>query len=121
MNALVSFALAEQPLPGAALALERFEVGIGAVPAGPSPMLAGWSVSDLGAEWSDDSVTASPREREVKGKLDTPQTLRPTTAATGREEVVTIAESGMPNKTVLAVDSGLLENVDFDEPLSQQI
>jgi hypothetical protein len=121
MNAVVSFALAEQPLPGTALALERFEVGISAAPAGLSAMLAGWSVYDLGAEWSDNSVTASSREREVEGKLDTPQTFRTITAATDREEVVTIAESGMPDKTMLAVDSGLLENVDFDEPLSQQI
>lgn len=55
MNALVRFALAEQPLPGTTLALERVEVGISAAPAGLSPMLAGWTVSDLGAEWSDPS------------------------------------------------------------------
>jgi hypothetical protein len=51
MNALVRFALAEQPLPRTTLALEQSEVGINAAPAGLSPMLAGWSVSDLGAEW----------------------------------------------------------------------
>jgi hypothetical protein len=46
MDALVRFALAGQPLPGVVLALERPKVGISAAPAGLSPMLAGWSVSD---------------------------------------------------------------------------
>lgn len=74
MNALASFALTEQPLPATALALEQFEVEIRAAPAGLSPMLAGWSVSDPGAEWSDDPVTASSRERTAEGKPGTPNT-----------------------------------------------
>lgn len=121
MNTLVSLAFTEQPLPGTALALEQFEVEISAAPAGLPPMLAGWSVSDPGAEWSDNPVTASSRERVVDGKLGTPQTLCIIAAATDREEVVTITELALPVKTMLAVDRALLKKIDLDEPLSQQI
>jgi hypothetical protein len=37
------------------------------------------------------------------------------------EEVVAITEPSVRNEMMLAVDGGLFENVDFDEPLSQQI
>lgn len=99
MNALVIFALAEQPLPGTTLALERFEAGVSAAPAGLSPMLAGWSISDPGAEWSDNPVTTSSREHKLEGKLKTPQTVRTAIAATDRGEVITITESALPDKT----------------------
>jgi hypothetical protein len=67
MNALVRFALAEQPLPRTTLALEQSEVGINAAPAGLSPMLAGWSVSDLGAASSDNFVATAPKGHKVGG------------------------------------------------------
>ena len=121
MNALVSFALAGRPLPETALALERCEVGISAPPAGLSPMLAGWSVSDLTAQWSDNSEAARLTEREMEAELDTPQAVRTTTATTNREQVALNAESIMRKETVLVVDDELLERVDFDERLSQQI
>jgi hypothetical protein len=119
MNALVRFALAEQPLPRTTLALEQSEVGINAAPAGLSPMLAGWSVSDLGAEWSDNLVTTVPEGRAVEGELDTPHTLGTKNAATDREGVVAGTGSSARTETMLAINGGLLENVDFDEPLSQ--
>ena len=72
MNALVSFAIEERPPPKTTLALERSEVGVGAATAGLSPMLAGWTVSDLGVEWSNDSVANPPRDRQMEGKLDMP-------------------------------------------------
>jgi hypothetical protein len=49
MNALVRFALVGQPLPETTLALEWSGVGISTAPAGLSLILAGWSVSELGA------------------------------------------------------------------------
>jgi hypothetical protein len=121
MNALVRFALADQPLPGTTLALERLEAGISAVPTGLSSMLAGWSVSELGAQRSDVTETALLTEREMEGELDTPQALRTTTATSNREQVAVIAEPIMLKGTMQIVDDGLLENVDFDERLSQQI
>jgi hypothetical protein len=71
MNALVSFVIEERP-PPKTLALERSEVGVGAATAGLSPMLAGWTVSGLGVEWSNDSVANPPRDRQMEGKLDMP-------------------------------------------------
>ena len=121
MNALVSFAIEKRPLPETTLALERSEVGVGAAKAGLSPMFVGWTASELGVEWSVDSVANPSGGRRLEGKLDTPQTPCTTTAGTDREKVGTITESSMRNETMLAVDGGLFENVDFDEPLSQQI
>jgi hypothetical protein len=62
MNALVRLALAGQPLPGAALTLERSDIGIGAATAGLSPMLAGWSVPDYATEWHGDPAAARSTE-----------------------------------------------------------
>lgn len=121
MDALVRFALAGQPLPGTALTLERSEVGISAAPAGLSPMLAGWSVSDLAAQWSGVSEAARLKEREMEGELDTPQAVRTTTATTSREQVAVNSESTMRKETTQIVDDELLENVDSDDRLSQQI
>jgi hypothetical protein len=121
MNALVRFALAGRPLPETALALERSGVGISAAPAGLSPMLAGWSVYELGAQWSDVTEAARLKEREMEGELDMPQAVRTTTATSSKEQVAVIAESIMLKGMMQAVDDGLLENVDFDERLSQQI
>ena len=42
-------------------------------------------------------------------------------AVRGREDVVANAESSIAEKNVLVVDDGLLDNIDFDERLSQQI
>jgi hypothetical protein len=121
MNALVSFALAGRPLPETALALERCEVGTSALPAGLSPMLAGWSVSELGAQRSDVTEAARLKEREMEGELDMPQAVRTTTATSSEEQVAVIAESIMLKGMMQAVDDDLLENVDFDKCLSQQI
>lgn len=119
MNALVSFAIEKRPLPETTLALERSEAGVGAAKAGLSPMFVGWTVSELGVEWSVDSVPDPSSGRRLEGKLDTPQTPCTTTAGTDREKVGTITESSMRNETMLSVDGGLFENVNFDEPLSQ--
>jgi hypothetical protein len=100
--------------------MRRHKLGINAAPAGLSPMLAGWSVSDLGAEWSDNLVSTVPEGREVEGELDTLHTLRTTNAATDREGVVAGTDSSARNEMMLAIDGGLLGNVDFDEPLSQR-
>jgi hypothetical protein len=121
MNALVRFALAGRSLLETALALERPEVGISAAPAGLSPMLAGWSVSELVAQWSDVTEAAHLKEREMEGELDMPQAVRTTTATSSKEQVAVIAESIMLKGMMQAVDDGLLENVDFDERLSQEI
>jgi len=121
MNALVRFALAGRPLPETTLALERCEVAISAPPAGLSPMLAGWSVSELGAQWSDVTEAARLKEREMEGELDIAQAIRTTTATSSKEQVAENAESIALKGMMQAVDDGLLENVDFDERLSQQI
>jgi hypothetical protein len=121
MNALVSFAIEERPLPETTLALERSKVGLSAATAGLSPMLVGWTALDLGAQWSNDSATNPPRNDPVEVKLDTPRTPCTTTVQTDCEEVVAITEPSVRNEMMLAVDGGLFENVDFDEPLSQQI
>jgi hypothetical protein len=60
-------------------------------------------------------------EREVEDEVKLPEAVRTTAAATSREEVVANPESSMQNETMLVVDDGLLENVDFDESLSQHI
>jgi hypothetical protein len=115
MNALVRFALARQSLPDTVLALERPDVGISAAPAGLSSMLAGWSVSDHATQWSSDHAAAHLLEREAEVKMNTPE------AARRREEVVANAESSIAKKNVLVMDDGLLDNIGFDERLSQQI
>jgi hypothetical protein len=120
MNALVRLALAGQPLPGAALALERSDVGTSAATAGLSPMLAGWSVPGA-TECHGDPAAARSTEREIKGLGNTPEAVRTTTAGTYRENVLTNAKSSIRKETVSLVDDRLLENVDFDERLSQQI
>jgi hypothetical protein len=68
---------------------------------------------------SDNLVTTVPEGREVDGELDTPQTLGTKNAATDREGVVAGTGSSARTETMLAIDGGLLENVDFNEPLSQ--
>jgi hypothetical protein len=115
MNALVRFAFAGQSLPDTVLALERPEVEISAAPAGLSSMLAGWSVSDHATQWSSDPAAAHLLERDTEVKMNTPE------AARGREEVVANAKSSIAKKDMLVVDDGLLNNIDFDERLSQQI
>ena len=42
-------------------------------------------------------------------------------AVRGRNEVVADADSSMRKETTLIVDDGLLDDIDFDERLSQQI
>jgi hypothetical protein len=121
MNALVRLALAGQPLPGAALALERSDVGTSAATAGLSPMLAGWSVPGYATECHGDPVAARSTEWEIKGLGNTPEAVRTTTAGTYRENVLTNAKSSIRKETMSLVDDRLLENVDFDERLSQQI
>jgi hypothetical protein len=84
-------------------------------------MLVEWTVSNLGVEWSDDSVANPPRDRRKESILDTPQSRCTTTAEINPEEVVAVTESTVCNEPMLAVDGGLFENVEFDESLSQQI
>jgi hypothetical protein len=115
MNTLVRFALAGQSLLDTVLALERPEVEISAAPAGLSSMLAGWSVSDHATQRSSDPAAAHLLEREAEVKMNTSEAIR------GREDVVANAESSIAKKNVLVVDDGLLDNIDFDERLSQQI
>lgn len=43
------------------------------------------------------------------------------TAATSGEEIVADAESSVGKEAMVGIDDGLLDNVDFDERLSQQI
>jgi hypothetical protein len=121
MNALVRLALAGQPLPGAALALERSDIGTSASTADLSPMLAGWSVPDYATEWHGDPAAARSTEREIKGSETLPEAVRTTNAGTYRETVLTNAKSSIWKETVSLVDDGLLENIVFDERLSQQI
>ena len=89
--------------------------------AGLSPMLVEWLVSDLGARWSNNSATTSPRECEVEGELGSPQTPQTRDVSTNCEEIVMVTESGIRNETTLAINGDLLKDVDFDEPLSQQV
>jgi hypothetical protein len=121
MNALVRLALTGQPLPEAALALERPEAGILAASAGLSPMLAGWSEFDGTTRRSGDPATAHLTEQNVEDEINTQEVVRTTTAATSGKEVVADVEPSMQKGTMLVVDDGLLENIDFEEPLSQQI
>ena len=66
-----------------------------------------------------DLEAARLKEREMEGELDMPQAVRTTTATSSKEQVAVIAESIMLKGMMQAVDDGLLENVDFDECLSQ--
>jgi hypothetical protein len=121
MNALVRLALAGQPLPGAALALERSDIGTSAATTGLSPLLAGWSVIDCATEWHGDPATARSTEREMEWSENTLEAVRTTSAGIYTENVLANAKSSIRKETVSLVDNGLLENVDFDEPLSQQL
>jgi hypothetical protein len=124
LDALVRLALAGQPLPGAALALERPEVDSNAPLAGLSPMLFGWSVSDCDAQDIDDVAVSNVTEREVGGEVTVEgaaRTARTITTRTNGEEIVADAEAGVWNKAMVGLDDELFENVDFDEPLSQEI
>lgn len=120
MYGLVRLALAGQPLPGTALAIERTEIGTGAVSASLSPMLAGWSVSEVAIQRPDDFAVASSTEREVEGEVTTPGAAPNTTAAASGKVVVSNAEASPRKETTVVVDYGLLENLDFDERLSQE-
>ena len=66
-----------------------------------------------------DLEAARLKERKMEGELDMPQAVRTTTATSSKEQVAVIAESIMLKGMMQAVDDGLLENVDFDECLSQ--
>jgi hypothetical protein len=121
MNALVQFALARQPLPETALALERPEFGISVAPTGLSPMLAGCSVYDYATHLPDDSAASHLTERGVEGDMNTPEAVQNTTAVSSKEAVVTNADPSMRKETMLVVHDGSLDNIDFDERLSQQI
>jgi len=57
----------------------------------------------------------------MEGELDMPQAVRTTLATSSKEQIAVVAESIMLEDMMQAVDDGLLENVDFDERLSQQI
>ena len=48
-------------------------------------------------------------------EVNTPEAVR------GRNEVVADADSSVRKETTLIVDDGLLDDIDFDERLSQQI
>jgi hypothetical protein len=63
----------------------------------------------------------SNTEREIKGSENTPEAVRTTTAGTRRKNVLTNAKSSIRKESVSLVDDDLLDNVDFDESLSQQI
>lgn len=121
MDALVRFALTGQPLPEAALALERPDGEVGAAPAGLSPMLAGWSELDGTTRRSGDLATTRVSQQNVEGEMNTPEVARTTTAATRGQDVVADTESRMWKESMLVVDDGLLDDVDFEERLSQQI
>lgn len=120
MDALVRLALTGQPLPRVELALERSEAEIIAAPAGLSLMLAGWSEFDGTTRRSGDPATAHLTEQNVD-KINTQEVVRTTTAAISGKEVMADVEPSMRKGTMLVVDDGLLENVDFEERLSQQI
>lgn len=113
--------LTGQPLPEAALALERPEAGILAASAGLSPMLTGWPEFDATTRRSGNPATAHLTEQNVEDEMDTQEVIRTTTAATSGIEVDADVEPSMRKGTMLVVDDGLLENVDFEERLSQQI
>jgi hypothetical protein len=121
MDALVRYGLTGQSLPRAELALERPEAEIIAAPAGLSPMLAGWPESGCALKWSINSASAHLTEQKLEGDVNAPEVVRTTTAVTSGEEVVANAKSSVLKETIPFVDEGLLENVDFDERLSQQI
>ena len=121
MDTLVRLALTGQPLPEAALALERPEAGILAASAGLSPMLAGWSEFDGTTRRSADPAIAYLTEQNVEDEMNIQEVVRTTTVATSGNEVVADVDPSMRKGTLLVVDDGLLENVDFEERLGQQI
>jgi hypothetical protein len=49
----------------------------------------------------------------VEGDVNTLEAVRSTTAASSREAVVANADSSIRKGTVLVVDDGLLENINF--------
>jgi hypothetical protein len=108
MGALLRLALTGQPLSEATLALEPPEAGILAASAGLSPTLAGWSEFDGTTRRSGDPATAHLTEQNVEDEMNT-------------QEVMADVEPSMRKGTMLVADGGLLENVDFEERLSQQI
>jgi hypothetical protein len=124
LDALVRLALAGQPLPGAALALERPEVDSNKPLAGLSSMLFGWSVSDCDAQDIDDVAVSNVTDREVGGEVNVEgatRTARTITTGTSGEEIVAVAEASVWDKEMVGLDDDLFENVDFDEALSQEI
>jgi hypothetical protein len=84
-------------------------------------MLAGWSVSDLAVQHSDNFTVASSTVQEPESGVTTPASAQNTTAATVGEENVADAGSSVEKEAVVGIDDGLLDNVDFDERLSHQI
>ena len=121
LDALVRYGLTGQSLPRAELALERPGAETIAAPAGLSPMLAGWPESGCALQWPVDSASAHLAEQKVEGDVNAPEVVRTTISVASGEEIVANAKSSGLKETILVVDEGLLENVDFDERLSQQI
>lgn len=84
-------------------------------------MLAGWPESGCALQWPVNSASVHQTEQKVEGDVNAPEVVRTAIAVTSGEEVLTNAKSSGLKETILDVDEGLLENVDFDERLSQQI
>jgi hypothetical protein len=87
-------------------------------------MLFGWSVSDCDAQDIEDVAVSNVSEREVGGEVTVEgaaRTARTITTGTSGEEIVADAEASVWNKAMVGLDDELFENVDFDEPLSQEI
>jgi hypothetical protein len=120
LNALVRLSITEQLLPESCLMLEMLDSEIDAAPVGLSPMPTGWSIADCDSKHSEVRVTSALTEGKDDGKMTTSETSR-TTGARSRQEGVGDVGITSQKGTAGDVDDALLNDLDFDDCLSQEI
>lgn len=117
LNDLVRMSLAGQPLPDGLLAIETLEDGPGNAPIFLSDILTGWSLSEQKSR-DDEGESSSMSRRENDGDraaLDPPLTTVSTTNTPEKNDLGLCARE-MPD-----LDDGLLNDIEFDDSLSQEI
>jgi hypothetical protein len=123
LNELVRLSLAGQPLPGAFLALETLKAGTGTALNSLSGMLTGWPSSNRICGDACAKSIATSTQREEDSGTAAHEIHASTTSTTSR-----VGEAGelggvSQMEMVKSVEDGLLDgldDLDFDESLSQQ-
>jgi hypothetical protein len=124
LNDLVRMSLDGQPLPEGGLGLEMLEDGTATAPTSLSGMLTGWSALDRNSTEDQGGLIATLTHCGKDGDGAVPKTPSTTTSIAGR--AVGTGDAGRISQEGTIGDSGgglfgELDDLDFDEYLSQEI